>query len=207
MRPRRVCHAEAFSPFSLAARPSIDSLPAPPQWPPPPPAMDPRLRSIGPRRGVRHRGTRQGPTDCGGRRAPLLGRSVRHRPAPPCPRGSIVGVWTNRYHGQCTRHKIRSATRLVERKKQDDGMWWPCIRRHSWTMLEGDGVSDFSRSSPPHVVQAPFPTRFFTRAEAHPRPLRSPSAAHEQTGHDVALHRYGVQSPVLCNTKQTKAGG
>lgn len=94
------CHAEAtvpFSfPFSLAARPSIDSLPrSPPSGPPP--AMDPRLRSIGPRRGVRHRGTRQGPTDCGGRRAPLLGRSVRHRPVPPCP---------PRFHHRCVDESI-----------------------------------------------------------------------------------------------------
>lgn len=121
------------------------------------------------------------------------------------PRGSIIGVWMNRYHGQCTRHKIRSATRLVEQENRNDGMWWPCIRRHSRTLLEGDGVSDFNKSSPPHVVQAPSPTRFFTHAEAHPRPLSSPSAAHEQTGHDAALCRYGVQSSVLRNIKQSKA--
>jgi hypothetical protein len=128
------------------------------------------------------------------------------------PRGSIIGVLTNQYHGQCTRHKIRSATGLVEQDKQDYGMWWPCIRRHSRTIWKAMLSQISSWSSPQHVCSGPFPTRFLTSTEARPRPLSplsspsSPSAAHEQAGHDAALRSaFGGQSSVLGNTKWQQA--
>lgn len=177
-----------FSPFSLAARPSIDSLPAAPPVAPHPP-WTPGSGALGLGGASAIEGRAKVPRTAGVAVLLCLAARCATDRRRHVPRGSIIGEWTNRYHGQCTRHKLRSATRLVEQEKQDHGMWWPCIRRHSRTLLEGDGVSDLSRSSPEspqHVVQAPFPTRFFTRAEAHPRPLSSPSAAHEQTGHDAA---------------------
>lgn len=133
--------------------------------------MDPRLRSIGPRRGVRHRGTRQGPTDCGGRRAPLLGRSVRHRPAPPCP---------PRFHRRCVDESISRSVHETQDTLGDeasgteknkttecgghafDGILGPC-----WKEM----VSQISAGLLHHMLFRPLFQHVFSHVQRHTQDL------------------------------------
>ena len=108
---------------SVAATPSYSTVPA----------LDPGSGASGLEEGSAMNSLQrcQGPTDCGGRRAPcpVLPPSPLGRLAARCatdrrrhvPRRPIIGVLTNRYHGQCTqRCLMQSATAAgVTGKNQD----------------------------------------------------------------------------------------